>query len=244
MFLRRAFAFTLTALCLSFPALEAMAAPACSHAIPLNGQCEIRIEELRPTQSAIGLIQVEERAARMTPGLDGAAYTNARPLPAVQGPDGAFYVTDGHHLVSTLQRLGAQKVSVRIQGRFDRQTKEADFWKGMQERRWVYLFDTRGKPIRPSALPKRFADLADDPYRALAGYAQDAGYYGRSNVYYAEFDWARYFGARMGWRPVNRLNLLYALQAAEQLSCQPDASKLPGYAGPCRMPAVSSLPAP
>lgn len=241
--MHRAIALTLTALCLSLPAARAVAAPPCSRTVPVNAHCEIRIAELRPTQPAIGLIQVEERAARMSPGLDGAAYTRTRPLPAVQSPDGAFYVTDGHHLISTLHRIGAQKVSVRILARFDKQTGQSNFWKEMQARRWVYLFDTKGNPILPSALPKRFGDLADDPYRALAGYAQEAGYYGRSDVYYAEFYWARYFGTRMGWQPVDRLNLLHALQAAERLACLPDAQHLPGYAGPCRTAPVPSLSA-
>jgi hypothetical protein len=212
------------------------AAPACSRAIPVNSECEIRLDSLHPTQSAIGLIQVEERAARMKPGINGVAYTEKRPMPVVQGPDGSFYLTDGHHLASTLHRLDVHKVTAKVIGRF---SNPASFWQDMQQRQWVYLYDAKGNAISPSVLPKRIADLGDDPYRALAGYAQDAGYYGRSDVYFAEFHWARYFGANMGWQPVDRLNLLYALQAAEKLACQPAAKSLPGYTGPCRSQDVA-----
>lgn len=212
------------------------AAPACSSTVPVNTACEIRLDSLRPTQSAIGLIQVEERVARMKPGIDGVAHTEKRPMPVVQGPDGSFYLTDGHHLASTLSRLDVLKVTAKVIGRF---SNPASFWQNMQQRQWVYLYDAKGNPISPASLPTRIADLGDDPYRALAGYAQDAGYYGRSDVYFAEFHWARYFGSNMNWQPIDRLNLLYALQAAERLACLPAAKNLPGYTGPCRAPDVA-----
>ncbi len=208
----------------------AFAAPPCSRTVPVNTACEIDLSALRPTQSAVGMIQVEERAARMSRNLDFVRYTSKRPIPVVQAPDGAFHLTDSHHLASVLHRVGATKVTAQVIGRFD---DPKTFWKEMQSRHWVYLYDPKGNPIPPSALPKKLADLADDPYRALAGYAQDAGYYRKTDAYFMEFHWARYFGSRMGWRPIDRLNLLEALQTAERLACQPEAGKLPGYAGPC-----------
>jgi hypothetical protein len=217
------------ALVLSVP-LSAIGEPACSIAVPVHGHCEIAISELHPTQPSIGLMQVEERVIRMKHGIDGVTYTSKRPVPVVQGPDGSFYVTDGHHLVSTLMRVGTSKVMADIIGRFD---NPRTFWGEMQNRHWVYLHDAKGNSIAPSALPKHFSDLQDDPYRALAGYAESAGYFHRSDVYFAEFYWARYFGEKMDWQPVDRLNLLAALHSAEKLACLPEASKLPGYAGPC-----------
>lgn len=104
----------------------------------------------------------------------------------------------------------------------------------MRARHWAYLFDPKGNPITPAALPKHIMDLADDPYRTLAGYAENAGYYKRTDAYFMEFEWARYFGSRMKWQPIDRTNLLWALQSAEKLACQPEAKNLPGYVGPCR----------
>lgn len=222
--LRLLFAFVL-----SVP-LSAIGEPTCSVAVPVHQHCEIAISDLHPTQPSIGLMQVEERVIRMKHDVDGVKYTSKRPVPVVQGPDGSFYVTDGHHLVSTLLRVGTSKVMADIIGRFD---NPSTFWIEMQNRQWVYLYDAKGNSISPSALPKRFSDLQDDPYRALAGYAESAGYFHRSDVYFAEFYWARYFGEKMNWQPVNRLNLLAALQSAEKLACLSEARELPGYAGPC-----------
>lgn len=210
---------------------NAFAESRCSRSIPVNAKCEIALSALRPTQSAVGMIQVEERAARIKGETDFVKYTSKRPVPVVQAPDGSFYLTDSHHLASVLTRVGASKVTAQVIGRFD---NPATFWQEMQARHWVYLFDPKGKPITPSALPKRVADLADDPYRALASYAQNAGYYKKTDAYFMEFHWARYFGSHMGWRQVDRMNLLEALQSAERLACQPEARDLPGYAGPCK----------
>ncbi|TFV99457.1 chromosome partitioning protein ParB, partial [Oxalobacteraceae bacterium OM1] len=138
----------------------------------------------------------------------------------------------GHHQASVMQRLGVTKANAKVIARF---TDRGNFWQQMQAHRWVWLYDAKGRPIAPEALPKRIADLGDDPYRSLASYAEDAGYIKRTDIYFMEFQWARYFGERMHWQPVDRLSLLPALQQAERLACDPAAHDLPGYAGPCEM---------
>jgi hypothetical protein len=215
---------------LTMTAGAASAEPACSRAIAVDNDCEIRLDALRPTQPAVGMIQVEERAAKLKGETDFTKYTARYALPVVQAPDGAFYLTDGHHFASMLTRAGAVKAKAHVIGRFD---NPATFWNEMRTRRWVYLYDQKGNAITPAALPARIADLADDPYRSLAGYAQNAGYFGKTNTYFMEFEWARYFGSRMGWRPIDRMTLLSALQSAARLACQPEAKELPGYLGPC-----------
>lgn len=238
------FAFHHSAVLLGFSfgilATAAIAEPVCSHDIPVNARCEIALSALRPTQSAIGMMQVEDRVSRMRGETDFLKYTKKRPVPVVQAPDGSFYLTDSHHLASVLLRSGATTAIAEVIGRLD---NPSTFWQEMQARHWVYLFDPKGSPITPDALPKRLSDLTDDPYRALASYAQNAGYYKKTDAYFMEFHWARYFGSRMGWQPVDKLNLLPALQAAERLACQPEAKDLPGYAGPCRPDDVPVRPA-
>lgn len=209
----------------------ARAEPECGPSVPVNERCDIAISALHPTQTGIGLIEVEERAARLRGKQDLGKFTAQRPVPVVQAPDGSFYLTDSHHLVSVLYRVGAQRVTAQVIGRF---SDPGSFWREMQARHWVYLFDTRGQPIPPQALPRSVADLADDPYRALAGYAEDAGYFKKTDAYFMEFAWARYFGNKMGWQSIDRMNLLSALQTAERLACRPEARDLPGYAGPCQ----------
>jgi hypothetical protein len=223
--------FAIAAAVLAFGTGEALGEPPCGDDTPLDASCEIALEALHPTQPAVGMMQVEERAARMKSGIDGVRYTRERPIPVVQGPDGSFYLTDSHHLVSVLSRVGVKRATARLIGRI---REPADFWPKMQARHWVYLFDARGRRIAPSALPKHIADLVDDPYRALAGYAESAGYFHRTDAYFMEFEWARYFGSHMRWQPINRMNLLSALESAAKLACRPEANSLPGYAGPCR----------
>jgi len=223
--------FAIAVAVLAFGTGEALGEPPCGDGTPLDANCEIALEALHPTQLAVGMMQVEERAARMKSGIDGVRYTRERPIPVVQGPDGGFYLTDSHHLVSVLTRVGVKRATARLIGRI---REPADFWPEMQARHWVYLFDARGKRIAPSALPKHIAGLADDPYRALAGYAESAGYFHRTDAYFMEFEWARYFGSHMRWQPIDRMNLLNALESAAKLACRPEASSLPGYAGPCR----------
>ncbi|HJV81455.1 ParB/Srx family N-terminal domain-containing protein [Noviherbaspirillum sp.] len=220
-------------------ASSVLAEPVCSRSVPVDAKCEIALSALHPTQPAVGMIPVEERAARFKGDTDFVRYTSKRPMPVVQAPDGTFYLTDGHHLASVLWRVGADKVMAQVIGRID---NPATFWQEMQARHWVYLHDPKGNPIPPSALPQKIADLADDPYRALATYAQAAGYFKRTDAYFMEFEWARYFGSHMGWQPIDRMNLLAAIQAAEQLACQPAAKDLPGYAGPCNRDKTGALP--
>ena len=203
--------------------------PRCSREVAVDQQCEIALDQLHPTQTAVGMLQVDERVARLSGQTDFSRYTS-RPIPIVQAPDGGFYLTDNHHLASVLARVGVKQVKARIIGRFD---NPATFWNEMAARRWVYLYDTHGKVISPSALPRRIDDMTDDPYRALAGYAEDAGYFEKTDAYYMEFDWARYFGAQMNWRPIDRASLPAVLQSAGRLACRPEAKELPGYKGPC-----------
>lgn len=212
-------------------ATASYAAPICDRSVPIEASCEISLSALKPTQPAVGMITVEERVAHMQRQIDSVQYTSKHPVPVVQAPDGRFYLTDSHHLASVLFRIGADKVTAQVIGRFD---NPETFWQEMQTRHWVYLYDPKGNPITPSALPQRIADLADDPYRALASYAEDAGYFRKTDAYFMEFHWARYFGSHMGWQPIDRMSLLNALQTAEKLACQPEAKDLPGYAGPCR----------
>ena len=81
----------------------------------------------------------------------------------------------------------------------------SDFWEKMQENHWVWLHDARGAEIPPEALPNALAGLGDDPYRALAGYAEDENAFDKDRQsYFIEFHWARYFGERMHWRPISR----------------------------------------
>lgn len=216
---------------LSWPWAASALAP-CQAQADVGTQCALAIDQVRPTQFAVGGLQVEDEVRKLAKVDDIAAYQLRKKIPVVIGPDGGFYLTDRHHLSSALLRRGEPQLLVSVIGRLQ---DTSSFWPMMQQRGWVYLYDNQGRAITPQQLPRQLAALADDPYRALAGYAQDRGYYRKTDAYFMEFAWARFLGEQLHWRPIDRSNVKAALRQASELSCHPDAQKLPGYrADKCR----------
>ncbi|PXB87530.1 chromosome partitioning protein ParB, partial [Pseudomonas aeruginosa] len=170
----------------------------CSPQTSVGSWCELPLAALHPTQQNVGLLQVEDDQAKLAGKKPKALerYLRKKEIPVVIGPGGRFYLTDRHHLSSALWRLDPkQGVPVKVIGRLP---QASDFWEKMQENHWVWLHDARGAEIPPEALPDALAGLGDDPYRALAGYAEDENAFDKDRQsYFIEFHWARYFGERM-----------------------------------------------
>ncbi|MBM3114821.1 ParB-like protein [Jeongeupia naejangsanensis] len=203
----------------------------CTTQTPVGSDCQLSLSALRPTQANVGKMQVDDEAGKLA-GKTAAqldAYERKKQIPVVLSPDGDFYLTDRHHLASALLKIGQTQATVRVIGKID-----SDFWPKMVTSHWTWLYDARGQAIQPAQLPASLAALGDDPYRSLAGYAQDAGAYDKAKrAYFVEFAWARYFGERMDWRAIDRTTLPAALKQAQQLACEPAASALPGYRKDC-----------
>ncbi|KSP84041.1 chromosome partitioning protein ParB [Pseudomonas aeruginosa] len=219
--------------CCLFLACAAQAGECSSHS-PVDSWCELPLAALHPTQQNVGLLQVEDEQAKLAGKKPKALerYLRKKEIPVVIGPDGRFYLTDRHHLSSALWRLEpTREVPVKVIGHLPR---VGDFWEKMQENHWVWLHDARGAPIPPAALPNDLAGLGNDPYRALAGYAEDENAFDKDRrSYFIEFHWARYFGERMHWRPISRASLPGDLEEALRLACEPAAKELPGYRQDC-----------
>ncbi|SFO01001.1 hypothetical protein SAMN05660284_02710 [Formivibrio citricus] len=198
----------------------------CTLDTPVGDFCLLPIESLRPTQSAVGELQVTGEVAKIRKQPDLAAWQKKKVIPVVIGPQGNYYLTDRHHTSHGLWKAGERTLVVKI---IEHLKKADGFWPEMQARHWVYLFDEHGTAIPPSALPLRLADMRDDPYRSLAGFARNRGYFRGTDAYFMEFEWARYFGRAMDWQPVTRSNLEQALEKTRKLACEPAAHGLPGY---------------
>jgi len=209
--------------------------PACTPQSAVGSRCEVQLEQLRPTQPGVGLLQVADertklakRAKKDTPEAF-QNYLIKKRIPIVIGPDGGFYLVDRHHLSRALWDNGVRQAPAVIEGRL---ADVAGFWPTMQVRHWAWLKDEHGRAIDPSALPSSIAALPDYPYRSLAGYAEDAGLFRKDGqVYFIEFAWAQYLGEKLGWRLVDRTTLPATLDAARAAACAPDAASLPGYPG-------------
>jgi hypothetical protein len=143
---------------------------------------------------------------------------------------------DRHHLVRLLldTNLRAQAYAI-VSANWSDLPPEV-FWKRMGESHWVYLDDEHGKgPLSPTALPKSVADLKDDPYRTLAWLVRERGGYAKTEVPFAEFQWANYFRSRIPEKAI--ANLEEAGAVAFELAASPEAATLPGYT---RTPLPSS----
>lgn len=128
--------------------------------------------------------------------------------PVIVGPDGALYLTDGHHTFSRFHDMedGGKdtKILVRVEENFafdanGNRSDMATFWHEMQETKNVYLFDN-GNAIKPSDLPKDLGavtaenprGLINDDYRALVYYTRDIGWHKGSaeSIPFLEYYWA------------------------------------------------------
>ncbi|PMH46148.1 hypothetical protein BCU68_08735 [Vibrio sp. 10N.286.49.B3] len=121
----------------------------------------------------------------------------------IVGPDGALYLTDGHHTFGRFHDMhdGGKdtNVLVRVQDNFSDSASMDVFWEKMQETKNVYLYDN-GQSIEPSALPKDLGlqgednerGLGNDDYRALVYYTRDIGWdKGESeSIPFLEYYWA------------------------------------------------------
>src|SRR4030081_2562769 len=105
------------------------------------------------------------------------------------------------------------------------------FWGVMDNKRWVYPYDTKGerRPFRD--IPKSVTDLADDPFRSLAGELRRAGGFAKDTTPFSEFLWADFLRRRLQ-RKLLEKNFRKAAQQAFKLAKSKEAQYLPGWCGP------------
>ncbi len=221
---------------------------------------QLKVADLHPTQSAVGLDEVNAKAESMCQKNrdELIAFLITRPVPVVIGNDDKFYVTDHHHLARAVWDMAHKKNAAAVDGGSARVVVEVvanwrvltdyNFWKAMHDSAWVYLFDpTGGGPMQPAKLPAHVKNLRNDPYRGLAWYVRTHFGYEKGPADFAEFQWAQFFRNRMILD--NRLlknqiqdeDILLStmkdeerqaiVEAAIHLATSPEAAGLPGYSG-------------
>jgi hypothetical protein len=105
------------------------------------------------------------------------------------------------------------------------------FWVVLDNRRWVYPYDTKGERRHYRDIPKSIADLKDDPFRSLAGELRRAGGYAKDTTPFSEFLWADYLRRRLSRKTVEA-DFAKAMEKALALAKSPEAVYLPGWCGP------------
>jgi hypothetical protein len=159
-----------------------------------------------------------------------ASYLDEHLGKIVIGPGGVPYLVDRHHLARVLLETGASPVLYAQVVENCAALDAAAFWQRAQQKGWVYFFDERGRgPLEPAALPRRIADLRDDPYRSLAWMMRERGVVSEAGeIPFAEFQWANFFRTRIIFDDTDA-GFAHAVEAAIPLARSPAAKDLPGY---------------
>lgn len=208
----------------------------------------VNLEKLRPTQLACGWQEVEAKEWEILnlKRTKLKTFLKEHPIPVVAGPNGKMYLIDRHHMGLAMLRLADrwdweekdntkpnpyQKCYVQIVLDYSKENMlKEDFYKKLEEKGMLHPYDEHGKRVDIHDIPMSLADLKNDPYRALAGFARKAGAFMKSKTPYAEFEWADYFREKIPAKLI-KSNIQGALSLALDLAIKPAAKNLPGYTG-------------
>jgi hypothetical protein len=238
---------SILAIGISFVRLSASATELCDEDSAAGDICLCNLSALHPTQLAVGMMEVHKKEEKLKDEIqrrseqDFLKYLRRHDKieRIIIGPGGIFYVTDRHHLARALYDLGEPKTYCSVLNNLSG-TKLDDFWRYMEETNQVYLKDHKGIAITPSMLPSSIKDLANDPFRSLAGELQDFCALNKDNEHtsaddYLEFRWADYLRANWAQTGIAVENIDRdfdnARKAALRLAAQKQAESLPGYTG-------------
>lgn len=188
---------------------------------------------LRPTQFAVGMLEVEYKVARLKDMKKRKRddHIAANPVPVVVSPWHELYVTDHHHFLFACWHADICAVRVKV----IRDDSRADltyhaFWRRMLKKRQAYLYDQFGDgPRSPLYLPLDIRGMADDPYRSLAWMVRKEGAYENSTLTFAEFQWADFFRKRRLLDRQGRKGFHIGVERGIALARSHAARNLPGY---------------
>jgi len=192
----------------------------------------VPILALRPTQMTVGMREVKEKRKRFREqkAKKQGELIGKHMIPVVMGPDKRFYVVDHHHLARALHDEGVKDILVTVIGDLTMVERDA-FWGVMDNKRWVYPYDTKGERRHFKDLPKSVTDLKDDPFRSLAGELRRSGGFAKDTTPFSEFLWADFLRRRLKRKAVEK-EFEESLEKAMRLAKSPEANYLPGWCGP------------
>jgi hypothetical protein len=192
----------------------------------------VAIADLRPTQITVGMREVKSKRRhwRETAKRKGEKFLGKHLIPVILGPKDRNYVIDHHHLALALHEEKVKDVAVTVIANLAKLEPDA-FWVVMDNRSWMHPFDADGVRRHYKDIPKSVTELADDPFRSLAGELRRAGGFAKDTTPFSEFIWADFLRRRMKRKLVED-DFDRALEKALQLAKSIDANYLPGWCGP------------
>ena len=190
----------------------------------------VAIKALRPTQQTVGMREVREKRRHWRRVENPGAFLGSHLIPVIHGYKERFYLIDHHHLARALHDEGVAEIAITVVADLRRLDKRA-FWTFLDNRGWLHPYDADGRRRDWAELPRRVADLADDPYRSLAGELRRAGGFAKDTTPFSEFLWADFLRRRI---PRKRVETRFAsaLTEAGKLARSEAANYLPGWCGP------------
>lgn len=194
---------------------------------------KVKILDLRPTQFAVGMLEVDEKIKEVKKysKKELKSYIKDHPVPVVLGPQGDLYIVDHHHFLCVCYNLGIEKVLIKVMKDLtQKKMNYTHFWKWMSSNRSVYPFCQFGEgPRKALYLPRDIRGLADDPYRSIAWFVRKAGAFENSDRNFAEFKWANFFRSKKLLDKTGLSGMKEALIKAVALAQSSEAKRLPGY---------------
>ena len=155
---------------------------------------------LKPTQFALGLLEVEFKVVEMKAMKAKKLEKLVResPVPVVVSPWKELCITNRHHFLFACWHAGVRRVRVEVVKDYSRsKLTYHGFWKKLAREKRAYLHDQFGEgPRSPLYLPIDIRGMADDPYRSLAWMVRKEGGFENSDLTFAEFHWADFFRAK------------------------------------------------
>lgn len=191
----------------------------------------VPISALRPTQITVGMREVEAKRRRWREyRKNKEEFLGTHVIPVIRGPKDHYYLIDHHHLVLALHREREKNIAVTVVADLHKLDMDA-FWVYVDNRGWIHPFDEEGRRRAYSDIPKKITDLADDPYRSLAGELRRTGGFAKDTTPFSEFLWADFLRRRIKRKLVDN-DFSNAMERALHLAKGPDAGYLPGWCGP------------
>jgi hypothetical protein len=192
----------------------------------------VPIAELRPTQMTVGMREVyaKQKSWKEQNPKKKAEFLGRHMIPVVRGPKERLYVVDHHHLSLALLNEGVDSVLVVVIADLRGLTNDG-FWVYLDNRAWVHPYDATGRRCGFDKVPRRIADLQDDPYRSLAGELRLIGGFSKETTPFSEFLWADFLRTRIGKTAI-KSDFPKALKHAMKFAKSPEAGYLPGWCGP------------
>jgi hypothetical protein len=192
----------------------------------------VEIAKLRPTQMTLGYREVQRKreAWQERKKKLGEKYIEHHMIPAVIGPKKRFYIVDHHHLARAMHEEGLETVLVVVMANVERLEKYP-FWVFLDNHSWVHPFDADGRRRDYDDIPHSVADMANDPYRSLAGELRRTGGLAKDATPFTEFMWADALRRRIKRKLIER-DFARAMEQAMKFARSPDADYLPGWSGP------------